>query len=292
MNNPRPIVVVLIAIAAVGGSGAVHNVIRISADRQARDAAATTTRAVIHDATLSEAVWAPKVDSLRELLGELERSERHTAPNASLTGAELQASARELGADILRFDSDPARGILSVSVSGDEAKAYQWLEGVEQAMQRDGALLENLIITAEPDSRLAMTIEIRYPGEDASPPVPGGLSRSRLALASQAWPDATVQAVAAAFTSRSTPTVPNADIPSTVLPADTNGHRTRSSAGRVELVGIASVNGVQRYVLRFNEERSVQTLQSGEQAFGWRLVGSGGEDLVLQKEGEYYAIPD
>lgn len=298
MKTGKTIVLVLIAVTAAGCFGTVRNLARITDDKETAHRTAAAAREIFHAATRDEAEWTLKVDSFRKLVLELEQQVPGDDPEVSVSGAELQTSARRLGLEISRLDSDPTRGIVSMAVTGPEAAACQWLQDVESAMHRDGGLLEHLVVTAEPADQMAVAIEIRYARRDESAPNPAGLSRMRLLEATQTWPAATVQTVTAAFVGQAGGNGPDPGLPSaeeypTVgeRPAYATPHQADLPAGRVELVGIASVNGVTHYALRFSEERSVRTLKVGQEAFGWQLLDAGDPNIVLQKEGEYYAIP-
>jgi hypothetical protein len=218
MNRARPVVLVLIAIAAAGGCGTIRNLIRSAGDREEAGATAGAAEVVLHDATLGEVLWTRKVGSLREMVQELEQQVSHTTPDLSAIALAMRAAADELDLDVLRLHSDPTGGIVSISVVGAESAAYQWLQGVELAMRRDGALLENLMVTAEPQDRLAMEIEVRYRGGTASRLSPTGLSMTQMATASQTWPNATPQAVTAAFTAPASGAAPLADLPAAEAP--------------------------------------------------------------------------
>ncbi len=283
MKARTAVTIALIAVATVASVGTVRNVVRRSTDKDAAAAAAAGTLELSRAATRDEAVWTNEIDRLREALADLEQQIFADDPDVAEAGADLSQSAGQFGLTVTRLDSDPTRGIVSVTACGPETAAVRWLQTVEQAMSRDGGLLEQLIVTAGSSEEMTIAIDIRYVRSGKNVPNPEGPSRTELLEAAESWPTADVHAVSAAF--HGWP----ADLPAAeALPF---GDEAITAAGRVELIGIASINGVTHYALRFAEEKSIRTLEVGQQAFGWNLIEAGEPSLVLQKEGQHYAIP-
>ncbi len=288
MKVRTALILALVVTTTAGSVGAIRNVIREATDEEAAAAATVRASELSRAATRDEAAWTGEINRLRNSATDLERHIFADDPDVVVAGGELSLLARRLGVTVLRLDTDPTRGIVSIAGAGPEAATFGWLRAVERTMSRDGGMLEHLVVTAEPANQMTVAIEIRYLRHGESVPSPGGPSRSRLLEAAETWPAPGVQTVAAAFLGR--PVVEEHSLEGEAAP-DPTPPQPVAAAGRVELIGIASVDGITRYALRFVEEQSIRTLEVGQQAFGWNLIEAGRPGLVLQKEGQHYAIP-
>ena len=297
MKARTAITIALIGATTVGMGGTVRNVVREATDSDASEAAAGNAMELSRLAARDETAQTDEIGRLREMLAGLERQIFTDDPDVARVGAELSESARRSGLTVSRLDSDPTRGVVTMTATGLEAATFGWLQAVERAMHRDGGLIEQLVVTAGPTDQMTVAIEMRYMRRDESMPNPGGPSRTRLLEATESWPASSVHAVAAAFATRPTDLPTGNPQPADVIAADGETAlnprplRAASAVGRVELIGVASVNGATHYALRFTEERSIRALEVGHQAFGWKLVEAAEPGLVLQKEGQHYEIP-
>ena len=284
------VTIALIVVTAAASVGTIRNVVRESADTNAAASAAAGTLELTRAATRDEAVWTDEIDRLRETLADLEQQVFADDPDVAEAGADLSRSAGRFGLTVSRLDSDPTRGIVSMTARGPEAASVQWLQTVEQTLSRDGGLLEQLVVTAGPSEQMTIAIDLRYVRSGECVPNPEGPSRAELLAAAESWPGADVHAVCAAFHAVNAAFYgPPTDLSAAEAPPLED--ETDTTDGRVELIGIASVNGVTHYALRFTEEKSIRTLEVGQQAFGWNLIEANEPSLVLQKEGQHYAIP-
>ncbi len=288
MKVRTALTIALVVVTSAGSGGAVRNVLREAMDREAAAAATVSAFELSRTATTDEAARTEEIDRLRNSVADLEKHIFADDLDVAVAGAEFSLSARRLGVTVLRLDTDPTRDIVSIAAAGLEAATFGWLETVERAMSRDGGLLEQLIVTAKPANQMTVAIEIRYPRHTENVPSPGGPSRSRLLEAAESWPAPGVHAVTAAFLGHPAADEHRVEGEATSEPTPP---RPGTAAGRVELIGIASVDGVTHYALRFAEEKSIRTLEIGQQAFGWNLIDVNQRGLVLQKEGQHYAIP-
>ena len=293
MKARTAISIALIGVTTVGMGGTVRNVVREATESDASEAAAGNAIELSRLAARDETAQTDEIGRLRDTLAELEGQIFADDPDVARVGAELSESARRSGLTVSRLDSDPTRGVVTMTATGPEAATFGWLQAVERATRRDGSRLEQLVVTAGPTDQMTIAIEMRYMRRDESMPNPGGPSRTRLLEAAESWPVSSVHAVAAAFLTRPTglPTGNSQPVHVFSFGGEAAPPAAGSAAGRVELIGVASVNGATHYALRFTEERSIRALEVGHQAFGWKLIEATAPGLVLQKEGQHYEIP-
>jgi len=281
------ITVALVLVTAVGLGGATRNTVRRTADRDAATSTGAAAREISRTAASEETTLGSEIDLLRLTLADLQQQVFGDDEDVVETSAALRQSAEQLGLTVSRLDVDPTRGVVSATITGPDAATLDWLQTVEQTMIHDSVLLQKLVVTAMPENEMTVAIEMRQlrPGE--GPPSPGGPSRTELLEAAASWPTPGSHRLTAAFLAR----------PTGALPAD--GKTTPDSPapvpspanGRVELLGTASVNGITQFVLRFGDEKSIRALEMGQHAYGWSLIHANEQGLVLQKEGEHFAIP-
>lgn len=303
MKARTAVAIALAVVTSVGMVGTVRNAVRRAKDTDAAAAATARAGELSRSAAHDQAALTEEMDRLRATLADLEQQIFVEDTDVAEAGAELGRIAGQLGLTVSRLDSDPTAGIVSMTATGPEAAAFQWLQKVEQAMSRDGGVLEQLVVTAGSGDKMTVTIAIRYVRRDESVPKSGAPSRTALLEATESWPTPGVQTVTAAFLGG--PADPPAEVRRTTEALSVVGEtamgllggpsprppRTHMTTGRVELIGVASINGVTHYAVRFAEENSIRTLEVGQKAFGWSLIEVTGPGIVLEKEGQTYAIP-